>query len=338
MTTTTAPSLRIEQLPIDALRPDPANPRRIDDDELEALTRSMRRFGLVQPILARTDGMVIGGHQRLLAARRLGLATVPVIRVDLPEDQARLLGLALNRIGGSWDETLLARLLADLGSGVELDLSLSGFGEDEVRDLLRTLEAREKRDRPEAFDLDEALEQATREPRTSLGDLWHLGEHRLLCGDATAREDVTRALADRGADMCFTDPPYNVSLGDHGGQGRARKRRIANDALGPVAWEAFVRAWAGTLLASVMAPCTCACPARSCRSSRASLQSRAATGVTRSSGPRTASRSGAPTTSALMSRSGMAGAKARSGSGMAVVTRTMSGASTGRRPRRSIRR
>ena len=120
-----------------------------------------------------------------------------------------------------------------------IDLSLSGFAEDEIGGYLRQLEAREKRERPEAFDLDEALEQATREPRTRSGDLWRLGEHRLLCGDAT-------------------DPPYNVSLGDHGGQTRARRRRIANDALDPVAWEAFVRAWAATLLARVDgALCVC---------------------------------------------------------------------------------
>ena len=245
------PSPTVEDVPIDRLRPDPANPRRIGESELDSLTRSLRQFGFVQPVLARRqDGSVIGGHQRLVAARRLGLTTIPVTWLDLSIEGARLLGLALNRISGTWDDQLLARLLADLGSLPEIDLSLSGFEDDEVRDLLRSLDAREKREQIEIFDLDEALSAATRAPRTAPGELWALGEHRLLVGDATRPEDIERVLAGRRAGMVFTDPPYNVSLGDHGGQGRgARRRRIANDSLDPVAWETFVRAWVRTLLA-----------------------------------------------------------------------------------------
>ena len=99
--------LSVVHVPIDDLRPDPANPRRISDAELDSLTRSIRQFGFVDPVIARReDKVVIGGHQRLLAARRLGLASVPVILLDLSGDQARLLNLALNRISGSWDEEL----------------------------------------------------------------------------------------------------------------------------------------------------------------------------------------------------------------------------------------
>ncbi len=241
----------IEQVPIDQLRPDPANPRRIGEEELDALERSIRQFGFVQPVLTRReDATVIGGHQRLVAARRLGFHTVPVIYLDLSVEQARVLGLALNKISGTWDEQLLARLLADLHTSV--DVTLSGFGEDEVRDLLRSLETREKAERPESFDLDDALEEATRAPRTKPGELWALGEHRLLVGDSTKPEDVERVLVGRQAAMAFADPPYNVSLGDHGGQQRgSRKRRIANDSMDPIAWETFVRAWARTLLAFV---------------------------------------------------------------------------------------
>jgi DNA modification methylase len=248
---TPLPALTVEEVPIDLLHPDPANPRRISEEELESLTRSLRQFGFVQPVLARReDRTVIGGHQRLIAARRLGLATVPVTYLDLSIEQARLLNLALNKITGSWDDALLARLLADLQTSV--DLSLSGFGEDEVRDLLRSLETREKKERPEDFDLDSALEDATQTPRTKPGDFWALGEHRLLCGDATQPQDVGRLLGGAKAAMAFTDPPYNVSLGDHGGQQRGtRRRRIANDSMDPISWEVFVRAWSRTLLSSV---------------------------------------------------------------------------------------
>jgi len=102
--------LAVNAVPIDDLRPDPANPRRISEDELGTLERSLRRFGFVQPVLARReDQTVIGGHQRLVAARRLGLTSVPVTWLDVSMEQARLLGLALNKISGSWDDALLAR-------------------------------------------------------------------------------------------------------------------------------------------------------------------------------------------------------------------------------------
>jgi len=207
------PVLTIEQVPIDQLRPDPANPRRISDEELDSLERSLRQFGFVQPVLARReDWTVIGGHQRLLAARRLGLATVPVTWLDLSIEQAHLLNLALNRISGSWDDALLARLLADLQSSPDIDLSLSGFGEDEIKDLLRSLETREKREQVESFDLDEALAEATRTPRAKLGDLWLLGDHRLACGDSTNPEAVARLLGGAEPRLLATDPPYGVSL------------------------------------------------------------------------------------------------------------------------------
>lgn len=211
--TTPLPCLTIEDVALDLLRPDPANPRRISGDELDALERSLRQFGFVQPVLARReDGVVIGGHQRLVAARRLGLTSVPVTWLDVSVEQARLLGLALNKISGSWDDALLARLLADLGATPELDLSLSGFGEDEITDLLRSLETREKREKVESFDLAAALEEATRAPRTKPGDLWQLGDHRLLCGDSTQADDVARLLEGAEPKLLTTDPPYGVSL------------------------------------------------------------------------------------------------------------------------------
>jgi ParB-like chromosome segregation protein Spo0J len=206
-------ALTIEEVSIDLLRPDPANPRRIGEEELESLTRSLRQFGFVQPVLARReDGVVIGGHQRMVAARRLGLTTVPVTYLDLSIEQARLLNLALNKISGSWDDALLARLLADLQASPNVDLSLSGFGEDEIKDLLRSLETREKRERVESFDLGEALEEATRAPRSKPGDLWLLGDHRLACGDATDPDAVARLLDGAEPRLLATDPPYGVSL------------------------------------------------------------------------------------------------------------------------------
>ncbi len=158
----------IAHLPIEDLRPDPANPRRISDEELESLTRSIREFGLIDPIIVRReDKVVIGGHQRLLAARRLGLKQVPVVLVDLSEERAHLLNLALNRISGSWDQELLARLLADLNEVPDVDLTLTGFSDDELKQHLKSLEAREKKERIETFDVDAALGAAAAEERAS---------------------------------------------------------------------------------------------------------------------------------------------------------------------------
>ena len=210
--------LSVVHVPIDDLRPDPANPRRISDAELDSLTRSIRQFGFVDPVIARReDKVVIGGHQRLLAARRLGLASVPVILLDLSGDQARLLNLALNRISGSWDEELLARLLAELDAAPEVDLSLSGFDDDEIAKLLKSLDAQDKRERIEHFDPDAALNAAQANPVAQPGDLWSLGDHRSLCGDSTDVHAVGRLFGEKRASLMATDPPYLVdySGGNH---------------------------------------------------------------------------------------------------------------------------
>ena len=230
----TAQQIQIEQLPIGDLRPDPANPRRISDHELETLTRSISEFGLIDPIIARReDKMVIGGHQRLLAARKLGYKTVPVVFADLTVEQSHLLNIALNKISGSFDQELLARLLKDLQEVPNIDLSLSGFEDDELKKLLKSLDVREKRDRPENFDLDAAIKDAQSAPVAKLGDIWLLGEHRLVCGDSTDKEAVQRLMAGAKAMMTFTAPPYNVNYGDHRHTG-ASQRIIANDNLGEV--------------------------------------------------------------------------------------------------------
>ena len=240
----------VVQVPIDELRPDPANPRRISDAQLEALTKSLHEYGFVQPVLVRREGnTVIGGHQRLTAARRLGYKTVPVIYLDITLEQARLLNLSLNKISGDWDNELLSRMLADLAPVDGLDLSLSGFSDDELKKLLKGVESREKRDRMESFDLDAALEAARAAPRAQRGEMWALGDHRMLVGDACDAGDVSRLFGDAKAAMCFEDPPYNVSLGDHGGQQRGQKRRrLENDSLSPIEWESFVRRWSRNLL------------------------------------------------------------------------------------------
>ena len=249
-----AVSLRVESLPIADLHPDPGNPRRIEEAELAALTRSIETFGFVDPVLARrADRRVIAGHQRIIAAGRAGLTTAPVILLDVTAEDARLLNVALNQIGGEWDADLLARLLIDLRATADRDLTLSGFAEADLGELLARFDQRERRARPERFDLDEALAAYDREASgIAPGAGWQLGAHRLFRGDATDAAALARCLGDGPAALVFTDPPYNVAYGAHGGQAAdAPARRLVNDAMPAEDWERFCRAWAAALTANV---------------------------------------------------------------------------------------
>ncbi|MHB8376670.1 MAG: site-specific DNA-methyltransferase [Dehalococcoidia bacterium] len=247
--------MTIEHVAIDDLRPDAANPRRISDAELEALTRSVREWGFVQPVLVRrADRTVIGGHQRLLAARKLGIKTVPVIFLDLAVEQARLLNLALNRISGTWDTELLARLLADLQPVDGIDLSLTGFDEGELDKLLKSLDLRERREKTESFDVEAALEAARSATRAKRGELWALGDHRLLVADSTDVGAVTRLFDGKQAALLATDPPYLVDYqgGNHpasnANKGRKSKDKHWDDYHDP---EAAVAFYAGFLKAAL---------------------------------------------------------------------------------------
>lgn len=241
----------LEWVPIESLRPDPANPRQISERQLDDLTRSIGHHGLVLPILARReDRVVIGGHQRLVAARRLGQRTVPVILLDISVEEARLLNVALNRTGGAFDDALLAQLLRELSASA-VDVTLTGFAEDEVRQLLSGLDATERRDQPETFDM-ETFEREQRVTKAAPGHVYIVGRHTIVCGDATTAEAYEAGLGGTPADAAVSDPPYNVAMGNHGGQARgARRRRIANDDLPPEQFEVFCRAWIEQLLRNV---------------------------------------------------------------------------------------
>jgi DNA modification methylase len=209
------PGLQIEQVPLDSLIPWPRNPRTISEAQLAALSRSVAEFGMVDPILVRReDRVVIGGHQRLDVARKLGLPTVPVIFLDLSEHQASLLNLALNKISGEWDWEQLGELLSELRDLPEVDVTLSGFDTEEISDLLAELEAQANSSREESFDVEAAMAQAEQQQgptRVQPGDLWQLGRHRLLCGDCTDPANWERLLAGELAQAVITDPPYAVN-------------------------------------------------------------------------------------------------------------------------------
>ena len=180
------------------------NPREIEPHQLEALKRSIDRWGFVEPVIVnKRTGLIVGGHQRTKAAIELAIEEVPVTYVDLDDDAEKALNIALNKIAGDWDEQKLSDLLADLEKGGQ-DLEDLGFESGEIDELLKDLEGESAQ---LEGDLDE-IPEAPAEPITQPGDLWQLGEHRLLCGDSTKAEDVARLMGGAKADLCFTSPPY----------------------------------------------------------------------------------------------------------------------------------
>jgi ParB/RepB/Spo0J family partition protein len=228
--------LRIEHVPIDSIHPWEANPRLMSEVELGKLMRSIEEFGFVEPLVVRrADNAIIGGHQRWEAAKRLGLATVPVVYVDISEREAKALNLALNRISGEWDMEKLGALLEELQRLPDLDETLSGFSTDEIDDLLADLERQKAPDpREESFPLAaEALQQWMEQAptRVSKGELWVLGRHRLLCGDSLANGMLDRLCETNRVDLVLTDPPYGIAYQSTLARRGRRKKAIANDAV-----------------------------------------------------------------------------------------------------------
>ena len=226
----TATGSKIERWPLDRLLPYAANARTHSDDQVAQIAGSITAFGFNVPCLVDDRGVLIAGHGRLLAARQLELETVPVIRLEhLSEAEARAFRLADNRIAenAGWDEDLLRVELEQLREA-EFDLDLTGFELDEIERLLEGAD-----DGPAGNIDDDEAPETPETPVTRPGDLWLLGGHRLLCGDATVAADIERVLDGGLADLCVTDPPYNVDYGNSAkDRMRGNRRRIRNDNLG----------------------------------------------------------------------------------------------------------
>jgi len=228
---------RIELWPIDRLRPYERNPRTHSEAQVDQIAASMVEFGWTNPILIDENAGILAGHGRLLAARKLGLAEVPVIRFEhLSEAQKRAYLIADNQLAlqAGWDDALLAEELAWLRDE-RFDLDLIGFDAAELERLLALADGEAASDEAE-----DEVPEPPEEPVSKPGDLWVLDNHRLLCGDATVLTDVERVLDGQLADMCFTDSPYNVDYANSPKDKlRGKHRPILNDNLGS-GFEAFL--------------------------------------------------------------------------------------------------
>jgi DNA modification methylase len=228
---------RIELWPIEKLRPYERNPRTHSEAQVDQIAASMVEFGWTNPVLVDERGGILAGHGRLLAARKLGLAEVPVIRFEhLSEAQKRAYLIADNQLtlNSGWDEELLAEELAWLRDE-RFDLDLIGFDATELERLLALADGDAASDEAE-----DEVPEPPMDPVSRPGDLWILGNHRLLCGDATVLADVEHVLDGQLADMCFTDSPYNVDYANSPKDKlRGKSRPILNDNLGS-GFEAFL--------------------------------------------------------------------------------------------------
>jgi len=228
---------RIELWPMDRLRPYERNPRTHSEAQVDQIAASMVEFGWTNPVLVDEQGGVLAGHGRLLAASKLGLAEVPVIRFEhLSEAQKRAYLIADNQLAlqAGWSEELLAEELAWLRDEC-FDLDLIGFDATELERLLALADGEAA-----SAEAEDEVPELPENPVSRPGDLWVLGNHRLLCGDATVLADVERVLIGQLPDMTFCDPPYNVDYANSPKDKlRGKHRPILNDDLGG-GFEAFL--------------------------------------------------------------------------------------------------
>jgi DNA modification methylase len=270
--------MHIELWPIERVKPYDRNPR-VNDPAVDSVAASLREFGFRQPIVVDQDGVIVVGHTRWKAAQKLGLKEVPVhVAKDLTAEQARAYRIADNATNelAQWDKELLPLELTDLQSA-GFDLGLLGFGEDELAKYLQPVADGQC----DPDDVPAPPDKATTNP----GDLWLLGDHRLLCGDSSKPEDVDRLLEGASIQLVNTDPPYNVKveprsnnaiaaglssftnthhqgldLARHPGKAkptqkklRAKDRPLANDFVTDQQFDVLLDAWFGNM-ARVLVP------------------------------------------------------------------------------------
>jgi DNA modification methylase len=228
---------RIELWPLDRLKPYDRNARTHSAEQVAQIAASIVEFGFTNPILVDSNDGIIAGHGRLSAAQELGLKTVPVVVLDhLSDRQRKAYILADNQLAlnAGWDTDLLRGELQDLAE-LDFDLTLIGFSDDELADLLPDIEELP----PEGADEDAAPE-VPEEPVTKPGDVWLLGKHRVMCGDSTSLDEVERLMGGAKAGLVFSDPPYGVEFRSNMSK---RFDVLQNDDkildIAPVVWDAM---------------------------------------------------------------------------------------------------
>ncbi len=216
----------IEKKNVAELLPAEYNPRKNlkpGDAEYEKLKRSITEFGYVEPVIwNQTTGRVVGGHQRLKVLQDMGMTEIDCVIIEVSEEKEKALNIALNKISGDWDTDKLALLITDL-QGSDFDVSLTGFEPAEIDALFKDDIKDAVKD--DVFDVEAELKKPT---ITKLGDIWTLGNHRLICGDSTKAEPLELLMCGKKANLVVTDPPYNVNY--EGTAGKIKNDNMENTA------------------------------------------------------------------------------------------------------------
>lgn len=212
----------LKLIDIDELIPYANNARTHSKNQINKLRSSLREFGFINPILVDKDYNILAGHGRVMAAREEGIKEVPCVLVEhLTEAQKKAYILADNRLAmdAGWDDEMLALELENLKE-LDFDMDLTGFDAAEIDELFSNIHDKDVQD--DDFDVDAALAE---EPISKQGDIWLLGRHRLICGDSTKAETYEKLMDGKKANLCVTDPPYNVNYT----AGSENERKIKND-------------------------------------------------------------------------------------------------------------
>lgn len=220
--------LKIEYLPVKELKPYDKNARKHADIDVSTIMKSIEEFGFDDPIgIWGTDNTIVEGHGRLIAAKKLGMKQVPVIRLDhLTDEQRRAYALAHNKTAemSEWDFDLLSSELDDI---TDIDMTEFGFDLDEPED--------------EDADIEEDVPpEPPEEPKSEYGQIYQLGRHRLMCGDSTKLDDVKKLLNGKKADCVVTDPPYNMAYEGAGNTRDRASKRIMNDKMPEAEFHKFL--------------------------------------------------------------------------------------------------
>lgn len=206
--------MEFKKLKINSLIPASYNPRKKlkpGDAEYEKIKNSITEFGYVDPIIVNSDMTIIGGHQRWSVLKALGYDEVDCVVIEIDKTKEKALNIALNKVTGEWNKELLADLIKDLQS-LDYDVSMTGFEPPEIDELFNDVHSKETKE--DDFDVDAELQNPT---ITKLGDVWQLGRHRLICGDATLPEVFDTLLDGKKVNLVVTDPPYNVNYSSDAG-------------------------------------------------------------------------------------------------------------------------
>ena len=238
------PADKVEQWPIDKLIPYAKNSRTHSEEQVAQIAASIKEWGFTTAVLVDESGSIIAGHGRLMAARKLGLTSLPVmVAKDWTDAQKRAYVIADNKLAlnAGWDNDLLALELGELGD-LGFDLELTGFTDAEIKALMPV-------DVTEGLTDPDEAPPAPENPSTKPGDVWVMGKHRLMCGDSTSMDDLAKLCEGQLVDMWLTDPPYNVAY-----EGCTKEKlTIKNDSMGDDQFRQFLRD-AYTAADSVMKP------------------------------------------------------------------------------------